>query len=86
MTVYCRLCKNCTGCSCKVYGDNPEIATSNCARDNFKNYKPYKCVECENFTVFPPKEYNKGKCKYRYYPHTSAKQVACLKRFKKRGD
>jgi hypothetical protein len=35
----CRICENCTGESCKVYGDDADIAVRSCAQDEFKNYK-----------------------------------------------
>lgn len=35
----CRKCKNCTGNSCKIYGDNADVAVKECANDGFKNYK-----------------------------------------------
>ena len=35
----CRICKNCTGFSCKIYGSNADKAVKNCAKDNFINYK-----------------------------------------------
>ena len=38
----CRKCKNCTGNSCKIYGDNADVAVKECANDNFKNYKELK--------------------------------------------
>lgn len=37
--VECRKCKNCTGYSCKKYGDKADEAVRKCAEDNFKNYK-----------------------------------------------
>lgn len=36
--VDCRRCTNCTGESCRKYGNNPDIAAEHCANDNFKNY------------------------------------------------
>lgn len=36
--VDCRRCTNCTGESCRKYGNNPDVATKHCANDNFKNY------------------------------------------------
>ena len=35
----CRICENCTGNSCKIYGDNADVAVKNCVKDNFNNYK-----------------------------------------------
>lgn len=40
--VDCRKCKNCTGYSCKVYGNNADVAVKKCANDNFNNYKELK--------------------------------------------
>lgn len=37
--VDCRICKNCTGFSCEIYGSNADKAVKNCANDNFINYK-----------------------------------------------
>ena len=37
--VDCRICKNCTGVSCKIYGSNADIAVEKCSNDKFKNYK-----------------------------------------------
>ena len=84
MTVDCRKCKNCTGVSCKVYGDNPELAFMECATTDFKNYKPYRCVECENFIKTTPKKWNRGKCKLGYFSCISEKTIVCTRNFKKR--
>lgn len=35
----CRKCKNCTGNSCKIYGDKADVAVKECANDSFNNYK-----------------------------------------------
>ena len=43
----CRICKNCTGFSCKIYGSNADKAVKNCAKDNFINYKKNKKQEIE---------------------------------------
>lgn len=37
--VDCRKCKNCTGQSCKIYGDDADEATRLCAEDGFRFYK-----------------------------------------------
>lgn len=41
-TIYsdCRLCSNCTGYSCKIYGDDPEVACNACGQDGCANYHP----------------------------------------------
>lgn len=38
LEINCNKCLNCTGESCKVYGDNPNEAVELCAKDGFKNY------------------------------------------------
>lgn len=48
----CRKCKNCTGYSCKVYGNNADVAVKNCASDGFKNYLKKRSVwKAKNFHV-----------------------------------
>ena len=37
--VDCRKCKNCTGYSCKIYGNDANKAVKDCANDCFLNYK-----------------------------------------------
>lgn len=37
--VKCNECENCTGNSCKIYGENAAYAVKMCAKCNFKNYK-----------------------------------------------
>lgn len=37
--VDCRKCKNCTGESCLIYGDDADKAVAACARDRFANYE-----------------------------------------------
>ena len=37
--VECLKCENCTGYSCKQYGNDADIAVQKCADDNFKNYR-----------------------------------------------
>lgn len=76
----CRKCKNCTGHECVVYGHDPDSAITNCVADSFQNYKPYLCVDCEHYVE------TLNKCKHRYYPYTAKKQIACLKRFKKKSN
>ncbi len=39
IVVECRKCKNCTGFSCKIYGNDADIAVKKCADDGFKNYE-----------------------------------------------
>lgn len=39
LEVDCRQCENCTGNSCICYGNDANVATDKCAKDNFKNYK-----------------------------------------------
>lgn len=38
--VDCRKCENCTGHSCKQYGENADESVTRCENDGFKNYKP----------------------------------------------
>lgn len=40
LEVGCRQCENCTGHSCKQYGENADESVTRCANDEFKNYKP----------------------------------------------
>ena len=42
LEIDCRKCKNCTGNSCKVYGNDANVAVENYASDNFKNYHKEK--------------------------------------------
>ena len=40
--IRCNECVNCTGNSCKKYGNNANSAVKACAGDSFKNYKKKK--------------------------------------------
>lgn len=43
----CRKCMNCSGYSCRIYGEDPNIATEKCANDIFKNYIDMSdCKKC----------------------------------------
>lgn len=81
----CRKCKNCTGESCKVYGNNPNVATSKCAKNGFRDYNPHKCVDCKNFIKALPKKWNRGKCKLGYRSCLSEKSIVCVRNFEKGG-
>ena len=35
----CRICRNCTGTMCRLYGENEFNAIQRCAEEGFKNYK-----------------------------------------------
>lgn len=37
--ISCIECKNCTGYSCKKYGEDANESVNRCAKDGFKHYK-----------------------------------------------
>lgn len=49
LEIDCRKCENCTGNACKLYGENPNAAVSDCAKDEFENYrrKPERGAESD---------------------------------------
>lgn len=39
LEIDCRICENCTGDACKLYGANPDKAIPDCAENEFKAYR-----------------------------------------------
>ena len=82
--VDCRKCKKCNGTSCKVYGNNAEIAVLKCADDIFANYEPIRCVECENFFLTSHNKKRKtGKCKIGMRSCEGKGSIICSTYFKR---